>query len=304
MSLAARYDQIGGPEVLALTEVADQPPAPGKVAIRVRAAGLNPYDSKMRSGFIPSSAPFPRRIGSDVAGTIEAVGEDARYWDGSPVRVGDEVLGRAHGSVAQRVLAAASDLARRPEGLDPVVAGGLHVAGLTAVSCLATVPVTDADTVLVGGASGAVGLVASQLAIAAGARVIGTASAANHDLLRSIGVEPVTYGEGMTQRVGALGSITAVFDCHGRDALDAGLALRVPVDRMVAIAAYAALDELGVHNVERDARTAENLSALAEQIAAGHLAFPIAATYPLDRVREAFTALDGAHAPGKIVVVP
>lgn len=309
MSEAALYDVTGGPEVLYIEEVEDAVPGPGKVVVRVRAAGLNPYDGKVRSGFLPSEAPFPRRIGGDFAGTVEAVGEGARYWDGSPVAVGDEVLGRAAGAVAARAIASATALTRRPDAVPVEVAAGLNVAGLTAVSVLATVPVGSGDIVLIGGAAGAVGFVAAQLAVDAGARVVGTASERNHDLLRSIGVEPVIYGDGLAERVGALltpehGELTAVYDCHGRDALDAGIALGVPADRMVAIAAYAAVDELGVHDAERDARTAENLAGLADRIAAGRLVLPVAATYPLSDVVAAFTALEGSHTPGKIVVTP
>lgn len=304
MTRAALYDTTGGPEVLYVGEVTDADPGPGEVIVRVRAAGLNPFDGKRRSGFIPSQAPFPRRIGGDVAGTVEAVGDGAVYFDGTPVAVGDEVLGRAGGAVAERVIVAASDLARRPAALPVEVAGALHVAGLTALSVLTTVPVGAGDLVLVGGAAGGVGLLAAQLARRTGARVIGTASERNHELLRSLGIEPVAYGEGLAARVSILGTLTAVYDCHGRDALDAGVELGVPVDRMVAIAAYAAIDELGVHDVERAARTAANLSALAEQVAAGEIVLPVAATYPLDDVAAAFAALEGAHAPGKIVVTP
>ncbi len=298
------YNEAGGPEVLFVSEVEEPSPGAGKVLVAVEAAGLNPYDAKARSGVIPSDAPFPRRIGGDFAGSVIAVGAGASYTDGAPVSVGDAVMGRAAGAVAEQVIARAAEIAQRPEALAVEVAGGLHVAGLTAVSCLATVPVGEGDVVLVGGASGAVGLVASQLAIARGARVIGSASAANHDFLRSLGVEPVEYGEGLADRVRELGEVTAVMDCHGRDALDAGIDLSVPVDRMVAIAAYAALDELGVHNVERDARTPENLRALAEDIAAGRIVFPVVATYPLDEVVEAFQALESSHEPGKIVILP
>ncbi|MCU4673213.1 alcohol dehydrogenase catalytic domain-containing protein [Microbacterium fluvii] len=304
MTRAALYDHTGAPEVLYIGEADAGTPGAGQVLVRVHAAGLNPFDGKQRSGFIPSKAPFPRHIGGDFAGTVEAVGPDAVYWDGSAISVGDDVLGRANGALAESVVAAASDLARRPAELAVEVAGGLHVAGLTAVSVLATVPVGDGDTVLVGGAAGGVGLVAAQLAVAAGARVIGTASEGNHELLRSVGVEPVVYGEGLAERVGALGAVTAVFDCHGRDALDAGVALGVPVDRMVAIAAYGALDEIGAHNVEREARTAENLENLAGRIASGEIVLPVAETFPLDEVAAAFAALEGAHAPGKIVVLP
>ncbi|MFT4029371.1 MAG: NADP-dependent oxidoreductase [Protaetiibacter sp.] len=304
MTHAALYDATGGPEVLYIGEVADPAPGAGEVVVRVRAAGLNPFDAKMRGGFFPGGAPFPRRIGGDVAGRVEAVGAGAVYWDGTPVAVGDEVLGRADGSLAERAIAQASDLARRPEGLAVEVAGGLDVAGLTAVSLPATVPVGAGDTVLVGGAAGGVGFLAAQLAISAGARVIGTASPRNHELLSSVGIEPVAHGDALAERVAALGTVTTVYDCHGRDALDAGIALGVPRKRMVAIAGYSAVDELGVLNAEREARTAQNLTTLAERIAEGSLTLPVAATFPLDEVVAAFRELEGPHAPGKIVVLP
>ncbi|WP_292831089.1 zinc-binding dehydrogenase [Microbacterium sp.] len=302
MSRAAMYDEVGDPRVLYIGQVTDTAPGPGKVAVRVRAAGLNPYDSKVLSGAIASTAPFPRRIGGDLAGSVEAAGEGAVYADGAPVRVGDEVLGRAAGAIAERVIAMASDLAPRPAGLAVEVAGGLHVAGLTAVAILDTVPIGPGDTVLVGGAAGGVGLIAAQLAVAAGARVIGTASARNHELLRSLGVEPVSYGDGLAARVAARARLTAVYDCHGRDALDAGITLGVAAEHMVAIAAGSAGDELGVHVAGQRARTAANLAALAERVASGEIVVPVAATYPLDQVSAAFTAVAGTHAPGKIIV--
>ena len=143
MTRAAMYNEVGGPEVLFVTEVEDPSPDARKVLVAVEAAGLNPYDAKARGGFIPSDAPFPRRIGSDFAGTVIAVGEGAAYADGTPVSVGDAVMGRAAGAIADQVVANAAEIARRPEGLAVEVAGGLHVAGLTAVSCLATVPVDE-----------------------------------------------------------------------------------------------------------------------------------------------------------------
>lgn len=304
MSRVALYDEVGGPEVLYLGEIEDPTPAAGKLLIAVEAAGLNPFDAKVRSGIIPSDAPFPRRIGGDVAGTVVEVGAGAAYSDGTSVSIGDAVMGRAAGAIGERVLVDAAQVARRPQGLPIEQAGALHVAGLTAVSCLATVPVGEADTVLVGGASGAVGLVLTQLARARGARVIGSASPANHEFVRSLGAEPVAYGAGLADRVRELGTPTAVMDCHGRDALDAGVALGVPADRMVAIAAYAALEELGVHNVERAARTPANLAALADEIVAGRLVYPVAATFPLDEVVAAFAALESSHDPGKIVILP
>lgn len=301
MSIAALYDQVGGPDVLYIGDVDDARPGPGKVAVRVRAAGLNPFDTKVRSGAIAMKAPFPRRIGGDLAGTVEAVGEGAAYADGAPILVGDEVLGRAAGALAERVVAASSDLARRPAALDATVAGALHVAGLTAVALLDAVPVGPGDTVLIGGAAGSVGLTAGQLAVAAGARVIGTASERGHALLRSLGIEPVTYGDGVAERVAALGALTAVYDCHGRDALDIGFALGIHPDRMVQIAAG---EDSGVQAAGRAARNAANLGMLAERVASGEIVVPIAATYPLRDVAAAFAALESSHALGKIVVTP
>lgn len=308
MSRAAQYDEVGDPEVLYIAEVPDVAPREGRVALRVEAAGLNPYDAKVRSGFIRSNATFPRRIGSDVAGTVTAVGEGAFYWDGTPILVGDAVMGRAFGSIAERAVARAAGLTRRPEGVPIEVAGSINVAGLTAFSCLVSVPVGPEDTLLVGGASGAVGMLVCQLGLARGARVIGTTGLRNFDFLRSLGVLPVLYGQGLSERVSQLGTqvgaVTAVVDCHGRESLDAGVALGVPVERMTAIAAYKALEELGVQNVDNEARTAENLAVLARELEDGRLTVPVAQSFSLDEVVQAFEALAGSHAPGKIVVLP
>ncbi|HZK05295.1 MAG TPA: NADP-dependent oxidoreductase [Actinomycetaceae bacterium] len=308
MARAVVYDEIGGPEVLRLAEQIDEPPGEGRVVVRVRAAGINPYDIKVRSGFILSKAPFPRRLGADLAGTVEQVGNGAVYWDGTPVAVGDEVLGSGAGSFAERVTTSAANLVRRPAALPLEVAGSLRVPGQTAVSCLRTVPVGPGDTVLVGGATGSVGMLVCQLAVEAGATVLGTAEARNHDFVRSLGVEPVSYGVGLAERlakrVDGGGEITAVIDCHGREALDAGVALGIPRERIVAIAGYGAVEELGILNVERESRTAENLAGLAEAVAEERLLLPVVQTFPLDEVVAAFKAAEKQHAPGKIVVMP
>ena len=304
MTKAAMYEEVGGPEVLYVGDVEPSDLGEGEALVRVEAAGINPFDSKVISGFIPMKAPFPRRVGSDFAGTVHQVSEGATYWDGTPVGVGDAVLGRASGSVATHAIASASGITRRPEGLPVEVAGGLNVAGLTAVSCLADVPVDEGDTLLVGGATGAVGMIVAQLAQARGAKVIGTGSAANAEFLKSIGVTPVEYGEGLVERVQELGPVTAVVDCHVREALDAGLALGVPPERMTATAAYDAAEELGVKPVTHDHRTAKNLSVLANQVAAGELVVPVVGQFSLDDVEDAFRLLNSSHAPGKIVVLP
>ena len=304
---AVEYSKTGGPEVLTVVEVEEPEPGPGQALVSVEAAGINPYDYKVVSGTIDTGKPFPRRVGGDLAGTIVSVGKGAAYWDGTPMQVGDRVMGSGSGALAEQVIVTGKAVTLVPEGLDIETAGALNVPGLTATSLMATVPVGPADTLLVGGATGAVGMIACQIAAQAGARVIGTAGARNHGFLQEIGVEPVLYGPGLVERIedklkGGTERVTTVWDCHGREALDAGITLDVPRDRMVAIAAYSALKELGVLNVEFAARTPKNLAVLAKQVADGSIILPIVATYPLNQVADAFTALAATHAPGKIVV--
>lgn len=304
MTRAALYDRTGGPEVLYVGEVDDPAPGPGQVTVRVRAAGINPYDSKVRRGEFGQDGPFPKRVGSDLAGTVEAVGEEAAYRDGTPATVGDEVLGSGSGTVAELSLAKATNLVRRPAGLSVEVAGSLHVPGMAALACIGAVPAGTDDTLLVGAATGGVGLLVCQLAVAAGAIVLGTGSPRNHDFIASLGAIPITYGDGLAARAESHGPVTAVIDCHGREAIDAGVDLGVPPDRMTGTAAFDAIDELGLPSLDKTARTAENLAGLAVRIAAGKLVLPIAATFSLDEVTAAFAALESPHPPGKIVVLP
>lgn len=303
MGRAVLYDAIGGPEVLYLADAPTPAAKPGDVVVRVRAAGLNPFDVKTRTGFIPLDAPFPRGIGGEMAGTVIAVGDDAVYFDGTPVRDGDEVAGWGTALLATEAVLPAGQLAKRPAGVPVEVAAGLSVAGLTALASLRAVDVGHGDTVLVGGASGAVGILYSQLAIRRGARVVGTASEENQDFLHGFGITPIVYGDGLAQRVAAVGPISAVQDCHGREALDAGVALDVPKDRILGIAGYGAIDELGVRTPGPPRREPTDLAELLADVAAGVLELPIAATYPLTDTVAAYALLEGGHPPGKIVVI-
>lgn len=304
--LAVMYDELGGPDVLSLRPVETPEPAAGEVVVDIAVAGLNPFDWKARSGFIPLGQPFPRRLGQDLAGTVRAAGENAVYVDGVPVREGDEVLGWAHGSFATAVVAPASQLLRRPDSLSREVAGGLAVAALTARAAIKAIPIDASDTVLVGGAAGAVGLLYAQLAALRGARVIGTASPRHDRFLEDIGVTPIEYGPGadVADRAAAVTPepITAVFDMHGRDALDAGVALGVSRGRIGSIAGYAAVEELGVRTPGPYERRAEDLAEIVGELVDGRIVLPIAATFPLRSIADAFRALEAPHAPGKILV--
>ena len=169
---------------------------PGQVRVRVRAAGVNPIDFKVRRGWTQGfiDVTFPATPGLEVAGVVDEAGEGAEF------AVGDEVVGwSATGSYAEHAIVA--NVARKPEGLSWEQAVGLPVAGETAQRVLDDLQLKEGETLLLHGAAGAVGSIAAQLAKAAGVNVVGTASPANHDFLRSIGVIPVAYGEGLLDRV-------------------------------------------------------------------------------------------------------
>jgi enoyl reductase len=300
MSRAVRYNEFGPSSVLRVVEVDVPEPRPGKVRVAVRAAGLNPSDYKTREGMMSgASFSFPSGIGRELAGVVDAVGEGV-----TALAVGDEVFGTTvSGSVAEYMVTNPANLAIKPPALDWVTAGGLSLAGYTAFDSVASQHLTADDTVLVGSAAGGVGVLVAQLALLAGATVIGTASESNHAFLESLGVVPVAYGEGLVERVRAIAptGVTVAFDHHGRETIEAALALGVAHDRINTIAVDP--DEFGIVHVGRGPANPTTLDYLAGLVVDGSLVVPIEATYPLDEVVAAFDRLEGGHARGKVVVV-
>ena len=303
---AVQYDRTGGPDVLYLAQKPVPEPAAGRVVLAVRAVGLNPFDAKVRAGIIPMQTVFPRGIGGDVAGVVEAVGEGAVYHDGAPAQVGDEVLGFGMSTLREHLAVSAANLARKPATLPWAVAGSLATPGLTAVASYDVLRPATGDTVFVSAAAGSVGFLYAQLARAAGARVIGSASPANHERLRAAGVEPVAYGPGLAERLGALApeGLTAVQDNAGGETIEAALSLGVPPARICEIVDHDAVERLGLASPGRYERRADRLELLAEQVADGILSFPVQQTFPLDEVAAAFALLETRHLRGKVVVTP
>lgn len=243
MARAVVATAYGGPEVLELVEVDPGEPGPGQVLVDVRAAGVNPADWKVYTGVWGTDpSRLPLRLGFEAAGVVAAVGPDV---DG--VAAGDEVLVHpVHGAYAERVVVPASSLVPKPPEVDWPEASGLLVAGTTAWHALDTVKVGAGDTLLVHGASGAVGSMVTQLARLRGVRVIGTASPANHDYVEELGAAPVAYGPGLEDRVRRLGAVDAVVDTAGTaEALDASVALVEP-RRVATVAGHAHGARLGV----------------------------------------------------------
>jgi NADPH:quinone reductase-like Zn-dependent oxidoreductase len=307
MMKAVRYDEFGGIDVLRVDEVERPVPGDGQVLVRVKAAGVNPSEAVIRTGAVASLFPstFPSGQGSDLAGVVEEVGAGAGAF--SP---GEEVIGFTNNraSQAELVLVEAGDLTPKPGKVSWEAAGGLYVAGVTAWGAVHAVQLTEGETVVVSGAAGGVGSLAVQLARRTGAAVIGLASEGNHEWLKSHGVVPVAYGDGVADRVRAAapGGVDAFIDAFGDGYVELALALGVAAGRIDTIVDFAAAAK---HGVKTDGGTAAGpgakvLAELAGLIADGHLEVPIANVYPLAQVREAYTELERRHTRGKIVLRP
>ncbi|WP_406009098.1 NADP-dependent oxidoreductase [Streptomyces sp. NBC_00637] len=296
---AILFDRFGGTDVLHEADIEVPQPGPGQVRVRVKAAGLNALDGKIRSGMMEAVRPttFPAVPGAELAGVVDALGEGVQ-----DAKVGDEVLGWSDtGSYAQYALA--TTVAPKPAGLDWQHAAALPVAGETAERVLDLLRVAAGETILMHGASGAVGTLAVQLATARGARVIATAGPSNQDYLTSLGATATVYGEGLVERVRALApeGVDAVFDLAGKGALEDSITLRGGTERIVTIADFGAR-QLGItFSQGSPERSAARLAALAQDAAAGKLVTTVTA-YPLDQAAEAQQVSDAGHVRGKLVL--
>ncbi|WP_406862308.1 NADP-dependent oxidoreductase [Streptomyces sp. HUAS MG47] len=298
------YEEFGGPEVLRhATGVPVPQPGPGEVRVRVVAVGVNPLDYKRREGWVEQFYPttFPAVPGLEFAGTVDSVGEGV-----TDVAAGDEVLGWTKtGAYAEYALA--GDIVRKPAELSWERAASLPVAGETAQRVLDLLGVRRGETLLLHGAAGAVGAIAVQLAVAAGVTVVGTASERNHDYLRSLGAIPVTYGEGLADRVRAAApqGVDAVFDAAGHDALRVSVELTGgSTERIVTIAATDA-EEYGVRfspgGTSPEAVRA-GLTEHARLAAEGRLDVRIDQVLPLSLAAKAQELSQTGHAKGKLVI--
>lgn len=306
--IAPRY---GGPDVVEVREVPSTTPGPGQVQIAVRAAGMNPADYKGFSGQRSKDpAALPIRIGYEVAGVVTAIGADTELASGGGA-VGDEVLAfRIAGGYSSVVTVPAKDVFAKPAGLDFPAAANLLLAACTAAEMLDVTRVTAGDTILVHGASGAVGVSVLQQAALLGAHVIGTASTGRFAEIRRFGAEPVHYGPGLAERVRALGDVAAALDCVGTDeAVDVSLELVANRDRIVTIAAFerAQRDGFTVIGGMMPASAAYRDAArqrLIDLAADGRLVVPVARTWPLDAAAAAMTTLAEGHPGGKFALIP
>jgi len=304
---AAFYTRYGTPDVLQVGDLPDPVTGPDGVVVRVAAAGVNPVDWKIRQGYLDGAFPshFPIVPGWDVAGSVEAVGPAVTGF-----AVGERVLGYVrkddvqHGTTAQLVRAGERHLAPLPDGVGFETAGAVPLAGLTALQAVEAARLGEGDTVLVHAAAGGVGGFAVQLARLRGARVLGTASETNADFLRWLGAEPVTYGEGLRERVRSLldgAPVSAALDFVGGPAVADSFALVADASRVVSVTDAAAVLAGGGRYVFVRPDSAQ-LGELARLVVDGSLHVEVSATYDLADIAAAHRRSETGHGRGKVVV--
>jgi len=303
---AVRFDCYGDRDVLYLADIPVPTPEPGEVLIQVRAAGINPGETNIRTGFLHDRFPatFPSGQGSDLAGVITAVGPEVTEF-----AVGDEVLGYSwrRSSHATHVVVPVTQLIPKPSQMPWDVAGSLYVAACTAYAAVRAVDPHDGETVAVSAATGGVGSIVVQLLARRGVRILGIASPDSDSSLTAHGAIPVHYGDGLPARLRAAAprGIDAFIDLFGPDYVQLAADLDVPRNRIETTIAFTKATELDTKtDGSVSGSTREVLTEMADLVASGDIQIPIAAAFSLDDVTDAFALLEQRHTHGKIVLMP
>jgi NADPH:quinone reductase-like Zn-dependent oxidoreductase len=298
---ALQFRAYGGPEVLEWGEAPEPHAGPGQIRIAVRAASVNPIDWKTIGGALSGGKPMEGigYLGYDAAGVVDEVGEEV-----TGVSVGDELFGRGRNTQAE--YAVLDSWAAKAPSVDWAVAAAAGVAGETSERGLRLLDVNAGDTLFVDGGAGGVGAVAVQMALARGAKVIASASEANHDYLRELGATPVRYGPGLAERVQAAAGepVDAVFDVPGKTPVEELISLVPEPSQVVSIANYTAAQAgARVSGGGADSHPMEALALVAELLAQNQLVIKVQ-TFPFDRAVEAYRISQSGHVRGKLVLVP
>ncbi|MET3422623.1 NADPH:quinone reductase-like Zn-dependent oxidoreductase [Actinoplanes tereljensis] len=297
---AARFSRFGGPEVLEIVDLPDPHPGPRQIRIAVHAAGVSLSDWKKRKGLMDQD--LPQTLGYEAAGIVDEIGDGV-----SGVALGDRVFGVNGDGAAQAERAVLSAWAPIPASLDFAQVAALPAAIETAARALDQLGVTGGGTLLINGASGSVGSAAVQFAVARGARVIGTASPANHDYLRSLGAEPVGYGDGLAGPVLRLapGGVDRALDVAGSDVLPELIELAGGAEHVLTVADFAGARKYDVRFSRGDSgRALYILGEIGGLIESGRFALPPVRTFPLAEIAEAHRVSESGRARGKIVLLP
>lgn len=295
---AAQLRRFGGPEVLEIVDLPEPHAGEGEVRVGVRAAGVNASDWLKRSGQMDQE--LPQTMGYEAAGIVDEIGAGV-----TGVQLGDNVVGMGGGGAAQAEFAVLSTWAPIPRSLGFVGAAAMPSTVETAARGLDQLGVTAGSTVLVNGASGSVGSAAVQFAVHRRARVIGTASPATHDYVRSLGAEPVAYGEGMTERVRAIApdGVDLALDVAGSGVLPELIALAGGAENVITIADFPGAQQHGVRFSRGDSGRADYAIALAMQLVdEGAFRLPVGQVFPLQDVAEAHRVGESGRVRGRLVL--
>jgi enoyl reductase len=299
---ALAFSRYGDPDVLELIDVPEPGVGPGQVRVRVKTAGVQSFEAKLRRGDLHGYVPvtFPQRLGNEFAGMVDVVGAGV-----TGISVGDAVLGfTTLQAAAEAVSVDASHLTRKPDAMGWEAAGAMSAAGQTAYLSLKALGVDKDDLVLIHAAAGGVGTAATQIAVAWGATVIGTASERNHDYLRSLGAIPVEYGDGLVERVRAIApnGVDAALDAVGGVANDVSVEVAKHRERVGTVVDYAAVRRLGVRLLGGE-RSSAILSELTDMYVQGHLDVHISLSVSMEKAAEAHRQIDSGHSRGRVVLV-
>lgn len=303
MPTVFRFTEYGGPETQEFAEVDKPRPGPAELLVRVRAAGVNPVDHKVRSGRFAANGAreLPSEFGSELSGVVEEIGPDVEGF-----AVGDEVFGSpapGHGAFCEYTVTSTATTAKKPPQLSFLDAATLPVAAATAYDGLAQLGLSAGQTLLITGIGGGVGVAAAQLARTDGIVVFGTGSAGKRALVESLGATLIPYGEGLEQRIRQLlpDGVDAIFDLIGADALAAVAALAKDPTGLISAAAPAEVTELGGAPIRRE-RSVRVLEAVARLAAEGKLDPHVTQVVPFDQAPAAIAAVESGHPLGKVVL--
>jgi NADPH:quinone reductase-like Zn-dependent oxidoreductase len=297
---AVLLSETGAPDVLRVEDLPTPQPGDGEALVRVRAASINPIDWKYRRGLAPKQ--LPAVLGNDISGTVEQSRTDA-------FAEGEDVFGFSpSGGYAEYAVSPAQALASKPEGVAHAQAAALPVAGLTAWQALFDRGGLQRDqTLLVAGAAGGVGHLAVQFAKHAGARVIGTGSSRNRDFVLGLGADE--FVDYTSQDVAeAVSGVDVAFDTVGGETTGTLLPTVREGGVIVVIAAAPPEAEAAARGVRAEllsmSPSSEQLSKIADLVAAGAVHVEIAATFPLEEVARAHELSESGHVRGKLILEP
>ena len=294
---ALKYDQYGDPDVLTTGDLPEPHADAGQVRIRVRFSAVNPLDWKVRSGALKEVMPqtFPVIPGSEASGIVDEVGAGV-----ADVQVGDEVFGIGSGTTAE--FAVLDHFAKKPSQLDGKQAAGTPGSAETAARSLAAIDLQAGQTLLIDNASGSVGAATAQFAIADGLTVIGTASEANHDRLRSLGVTPVSYGPGLAERIAAAGvsKVDGAIDAAGPGGLQQLIDIVGNAAKVLSLTDPSA-PSLGAQ-LSMTTFAFEGLQRAADMATQGRYTVAVDESFPFTKAADAHRRSEAGHLRGKLVL--